>query len=253
MSHGHPTYQLIELSWGKTKSDTVVIWHNPWNTAHSEEELQSVIVATISVSFSLFLCCGLPSVSPMDFPGLEGRQQVKSYLISALVFYCFWSQRKLSCVSFNPLTRFSILTLRLSAPLPRRLTPSSAQESLPHGLFDLGARLFLRMQADSPEPTRPEPSLPEKNTRSMDWASDLWALSHPPSPNHSELTHTHTHTFTFSLACHNKMPPKSLALPSESLSSVTAFGASACITWCIWKCQAHWVRQEQFKKSWEGL
>ena len=134
-------------------------------------------------------------------------------------FYCFWSQRKLSCVSFNPITRFFIFTLRLSAPLSRSFTPSSAQGSLPH---ELGARVFLRMQADSPEPTWPEPSLPEKTP--TEWIEPLTsehsAILHPPTTG----THTHTHTFTFSLACHNKMPPKSLALPNESLSSVTAFG-----------------------------
>ena len=59
----------------------------------------------------------------------------------------------------------------------------------------------------------------------------LWPLSIQPSSipqpqwthTHTQ-THTHTHTFTVSLACHNKMPPKSLALPDEPLSSVTAFG-----------------------------
>lgn len=62
----------------------VRIWHSPWNTAHSDEELQSVIITTISVFFSLFICSAVPSASPMDFTGLEGRQQVKLYLINAL-------------------------------------------------------------------------------------------------------------------------------------------------------------------------
>ena len=122
-------------------------------------------------------------------------------------FYCFWSQRKLSCVSFNPITRFFIFTLRLSAPLSRSFTPSSAQGSLPH---ELGARVFLRMQADSPEPTWPEPSLPEKTP--TEWIEPLTsehsAILHPPTTG----THTHTHTPSHSLSpattkCHPSLWP----------------------------------------------
>ena len=121
-------------------------------------------------------------------------------------FYCFWSQTKLSCVSFNLLTRFSIFTLRLSAPLSRSLTPSSAQESLPHGLYELRAHLFLRMQADSPESTRPKPSLPEKTPIVCiePLTSEHSAILHPPTTVNSH-THTNTHTHT----------------PSQSLSPAT--------------------------------
>ena len=173
-------------------------------------------------------------------------------------FYCFWSQRKLSCVSFNPITRFFIFTLRLSAPLSRSFTPSSAQESLPHGLFELGARVFLRMQADSPEPTWPEPSLPEKTP--TEWIEPLTsehsAILHPPTTGTHTHTQTHTHTHT-PLHILSRLPQQNatqVSGPSQWITLISdSIWASAGITWYIWKCQARWVRREQFKRSWESL
>ena len=169
-------------------------------------------------------------------------------------FYCFWSQKKLSCVSFNLQTRFRIFTLWLSAPLSRSLMPSQPRDHYLTVFMSWGTHLFLRIQADSPDPTQPEPSPPGKTpTVSI----ELLSSEHSAflCPYHGELTHTHTHTHTSCslLPATTKCHPSLWSLPMNHSHQWHAFRHQLVSHDVSGKRQAHAVRQEQFKRSWASL